>query len=223
MDLARLAIALDDAKERGLDVLEVTTTNCQRLELRERHVHFLRQSGICYKVVYSQLAARWRTFFHVDLCKHLAEFCELDFATLPFGIWPKESVQLVTENEVGYTGQRFTPTEFPAVWRNWGYLAEGGRNHLALTLRRSREVRNHSESHEWGYGGSGPAQTALAIMLECTDQDEAEACYQTFKWERIAHLPLNNWVMSLAEIWNWLDHWRARNDAKEKAQAASGI
>jgi len=37
----------------------------------------------------------------------------------------------------------------------------------------------------WGYGGIGPTQLALAIMLELTGRDEG---YQNFKWKYIAPL-----------------------------------
>lgn len=52
---------------------------------------------------------------------------------------------------------------------------------------RSQKVRNHSpDGFNWSYGGSGPAQLALAVMLECTGKPEG---YQDFKWKWIATLP----------------------------------
>ena len=51
----------------------------------------------------------------------------------------------------------------------------------------SQAYRNHSpDGFAWGYGGSGPAQLALAIMLEV--KGEAFG-YQDFKWKEIANLP----------------------------------
>jgi len=39
-----------------------------------------------------------------------------------------------------------------------------------LTPERSLELADHSPSgFEWGYGGSGPAQLALALLLDYTD------------------------------------------------------
>jgi len=56
-----------------------------------------------------------------------------------------------------------------------------------LDPRRSQKYRNHSpDGFNWGYGGSGPAQLALAIMLELTDKADG---YQDFKWSVIAPLP----------------------------------
>ena len=49
---------------------------------------------------------------------------------------------------------------------------------------RSIKLRNHSPTgFAWGYGGSGPSQLALAIMLELTDNvGLALDLYCDFKW-----------------------------------------
>jgi hypothetical protein len=58
-----------------------------------------------------------------------------------------------------------------------------------LNPSRSLKVRNHSpDGFCWGYGGSGPSQLALAILLEVIDKETACANYQQFKWEVIAKL-----------------------------------
>ena len=59
-----------------------------------------------------------------------------------------------------------------------------------LTPDRSLELANHSPSgFEWGYGGSGPAQLALALLLDYTDDEEvARAEYMTFKTEVVSQL-----------------------------------
>lgn len=59
-----------------------------------------------------------------------------------------------------------------------------------LTPEQSLELANHSPSgFEWGYGGSGPAQLALALLLDYTD-DEAVALahYTEFKNEVVSQL-----------------------------------
>jgi hypothetical protein len=56
-----------------------------------------------------------------------------------------------------------------------------------LTPDESRKYRDHSpDGFNHGYGGSGPAQLALAIMLEITGKADG---YQEFKWNFIAGLP----------------------------------
>ncbi|XAZ81924.1 DUF6166 domain-containing protein (plasmid) [Fibrella sp. ES10-3-2-2] len=57
-----------------------------------------------------------------------------------------------------------------------------------VSLAESLTVRNHSPSGlNWGYGGSGPAQAALAICLHIfQNRYVAEMLYQDFKWAFVA-------------------------------------
>lgn len=66
------------------------------------------------------------------------------------------------------------------------YVAERGkRRHLAPR----HDLRNHSPTgFAWGYGGSGPAQLALAILADVVGDTDALAWYQPFKWRAIATL-----------------------------------
>lgn len=85
------------------------------------------------------------------------------------------------------------------------YLVDGD-NVTEIDPVRSQSVYNHSPTgFNWGYGGSGPAQCALAVLLEATD-DEAVArkFYQPFKWQFIATFPHDEWSLSLSEIEAWL-------------------
>jgi hypothetical protein len=48
----------------------------------------------------------------------------------------------------------------------------------------SQAIWNHSpDGFNWGYGGSGPAQLALAVMLEVAPEQTARRNYQQFKDE----------------------------------------
>jgi Family of unknown function (DUF6166) len=67
-----------------------------------------------------------------------------------------------------------------------------------LTPARSLRLVNHSPTgFSWGYGGSGPAQLALAVLLEVTDEASALANYQDFKWAVIAQLPQTDFEIEL--------------------------
>jgi len=56
-----------------------------------------------------------------------------------------------------------------------------------LDLKLSQKYHNHSpDGFNWGYGGSGPAQLALAVMLKLTGKADG---YQDFKSRVIAKLP----------------------------------
>ena len=64
------------------------------------------------------------------------------------------------------------------------------------------DLSNHSPDHfEWGYGGSGPAQLALAILADhLADDEEALLFYQRFKWAVIADLPRQRGSLTGREI-----------------------
>ena len=75
------------------------------------------------------------------------------------------------------------------------------------------EVRNHSPTgFAWGYGGSGPAQLALAILCDLTgDPERAQKHYQHFKFEHIATIPQDarKWEIGSEFIWEWLEEREA--------------
>ena len=59
-----------------------------------------------------------------------------------------------------------------------------------LSPVRSQQVVNHSpDGFNWGYSGSGPAQLALAILLEAMPQEAAELYYHHFNAIVIKALP----------------------------------
>lgn len=64
------------------------------------------------------------------------------------------------------------------------------------------DLRNHSPTgFEWGYGGSGPAQLALAILAHHLEDDErALRLYQRFKEDVIAGLDSDSWRITSDEI-----------------------
>lgn len=78
---------------------------------------------------------------------------------------------------------------------------DSGRVH-SLPLR--RDVRNHSPAgFEWGYGGSGPAQLALAILSDVLGAATALEVYQRFKFEVVSNLPAARWELTREEILAW--------------------
>jgi hypothetical protein len=60
------------------------------------------------------------------------------------------------------------------------------------------DLVNHSPNgFEWGYGGSGPAQLALAICADLLDDDErADRVHQDFKWRMIAPIRSDEWELT---------------------------
>lgn len=65
------------------------------------------------------------------------------------------------------------------------------------------DIRNHSPSgFAWGYGGSGPAQLALAILCDALEDDQrAEHLYQRYKDVVIARLnPDRHWALARSSV-----------------------
>jgi Family of unknown function (DUF6166) len=76
----------------------------------------------------------------------------------------------------------------------------------ALTPARSQEVWNHSPTgFEFGYGGSGPAQLALAILLDfLNDEPRAVRLHQAFKFHFIGGIDHPGGVITGEEISTWI-------------------
>lgn len=74
-----------------------------------------------------------------------------------------------------------------------------------LCAKPSQEIINHSPNgFNWGYGGSGPAQLALALLYDVTkDKDLSLRYYQDFKFEIIASLR-DIWELTESEILDWI-------------------
>lgn len=60
-----------------------------------------------------------------------------------------------------------------------------------LSPASSLAVFNHSpDGFAWGYGGSGPSQLALALLLHAgVDEQVAVRMHQDFKWATVATWP----------------------------------
>ena len=68
-----------------------------------------------------------------------------------------------------------------------------------------QQVVYHSPTgFEWGYGGSGPADLALNILLHYTDEDTAMRLHQSFKWDFITGIPEEGATIRGDEIRSWL-------------------
>lgn len=64
---------------------------------------------------------------------------------------------------------------------------------IELTPERSQKLHNHSpDGFSWGFGGSGPAQLALALLLEYLPPELATRWYQEFKWAILSHIPMES-------------------------------
>jgi hypothetical protein len=68
------------------------------------------------------------------------------------------------------------------------------------------DLWNHSPTgFNWGYGGSGPAQLALALLCDVLGDDrEAVRLHQAFKWDVVARLG-DEWMLVADEIRDWVN------------------
>ncbi len=90
-------------------------------------------------------------------------------------------------------------------------VSDGTARKRPLGLR--LDLRNHSPAgFEWGYGGSGPAQLALALLADACENDDVALChYQQFKRAVIAGLPAS-WTLTEADIQRFVCEPRNRDD-----------
>jgi len=77
---------------------------------------------------------------------------------------------------------------------------------MYLTPDESLRVRSHSlTGFEWGYGGSGPAQLALALLLAVgVEASRADQLHQAYKWAVVARFAKDGFVISHALILAWV-------------------
>jgi len=84
-----------------------------------------------------------------------------------------------------------------------------------LSPTKSQQVYNHSpDGFAWGYLGSGPAQLALALLLEATNEKEAIKFYQSFKFDIVSDMP-ENFVLPSKQIYEYLELKRKAIQNKE--------
>ena len=88
-------------------------------------------------------------------------------------------------------------------------IYQGIREGYALTvtvngrpLNPRLDLWNHSPTgFEWGYGGSGPAQLALALLTDhLADDEQAVRLHQSFKFAVIVKLPKKDWTLTSDQI-----------------------
>jgi hypothetical protein len=82
------------------------------------------------------------------------------------------------------------------------------------TLNPRNDLWNHSpDGFQWGYGGSGPAQLALALLVDATGDDRlAVRLHQPFKWQFVASLG-DSWTMTEDEIMRWIKSYQQEEGA----------
>lgn len=92
-------------------------------------------------------------------------------------------VELKMKDEKHYVGSRVK--EGVSVCVCCPTKDDGNTMGYVLEPRHSQKVLNHSpDGFEWGYGGSGPAQLALAILMDCFEKDKEVPVSKLVEWHQ---------------------------------------
>ena len=92
-------------------------------------------------------------------------------------------------------------------------LPQLGENHVEVwdadrnkKYRLKHQVRHSPTGLEWGYGGIGPADTALSILTDLVGKEIALRWYQQFKFSFIAQVAREGTPMLTSDqICDWLE------------------
>jgi len=111
-------------------------------------------------------------------------------------------IDKVTYPETLYYAERVSQSGHQPVFKR--LLPDGYSTELSPVP--SQRLINHSPSgFQWGYGGSGPAQLALALLFDATtDPEMALANYQEFKLAFVAEWG-DKWSITRSEILLWVE------------------
>jgi hypothetical protein len=99
--------------------------------------------------------------------------------------------------------------ENPGDW--FVIIEDDAGNRHRLEPIASLALVNHSpDGFSWGYGGSGPAQLALAMLLHVSgDPGLSQRHYQTFKQRHIATLDIDEgWEMPFSRVEEFIEDSR---------------
>lgn len=111
------------------------------------------------------------------------------------------------EGFVGFSGDRVPDAAGPGRV----YVIGAG---APMELDPRYDLRNHSpDGFNWGYGGSGPAQLALAICANAVGEKRAQRVYQDFKFKVVAGLP-DAWELSRADVVRIIEQLEAEDRAR---------
>ena len=107
--------------------------------------------------------------------------------------------------ETKYKGVKTTAGGPQVVWKEVPQ-GDGHREQVKLDPGPSQKLYNHSpDGFQWGYGGSGPSQLALALLFDVTgDGYLSVRLHQPFKRRFVANWG-EYWEMTAEEIRQWIE------------------
>ena len=110
--------------------------------------------------------------------------------------WPPDHVK-------SYAATRNALDTTVEVW----ICSDAGNRIRSYPLPLRLDLAEHSPTgFNWSYGGSGPAQLAVATLADLTGDDlYAKARYMAFKRDVVAKLPSLGWVRHAERFQEWVD------------------
>jgi len=132
----------------------------------------------------------------------------------------------------GYRRQWPSSTSGEPTTRDCVVTVTDGERRYELPLR--LDIANKSPTgFEWGYGGSGPAQLALALVADaCGDEYADPPIFQRVKEWVVAPLPNDGWMLTQEQITEAVQraireaHWTRRltdDEMEELAMREAGL
>lgn len=105
--------------------------------------------------------------------------------------------------EILYYAKRISPSGGQPVYKK--LLPDGEPTELSPVP--SQKLNNHSpDGFQWNYSGSGPAQLALALLLDATTDPAVSLAYhQQFKWDKVSGWDYDEWSITRSEILLWIE------------------
>jgi hypothetical protein len=97
-----------------------------------------------------------------------------------------------------------------SIYRGYRYQDSGPlvvtKDGQVLSPEPSQKLWNHSpDGFQWGYGGSGPAQLALALLLDATgDPGLSVRLHQDFKRDFVAGWG-EKWEITTKQVKSWVE------------------
>ena len=105
-----------------------------------------------------------------------------------------------------YKGIRISESGPQPVWKEAPQAGDGHHGQVVFNPGPSQKLYNHSpDGFQWGYAGSGPAQLALALLLDVTgDPQLSIRLHQIFKLHFVAAWG-DKWQIWSDDIETWVE------------------
>src|SRR5437588_524485 len=107
-------------------------------------------------------------------------------------------------------------TRSTAGWPD-GKTRRGQRRKPARKTCASAANGPHGPEFNWGYGGSGPAQLALALAADVLgDHEAAQDVYQRLKFRVVGRLPHDGWSLTEQQLRQAIRDIQQRDQDRER-------